>query len=226
MKATGAPRVAPERHVQRLADRPICRALRRLHADAEARGFWYWDGSLEIAVARLLGIDQGVRGLKLFISATNLANKLPPYSTHFRGYDIYNYDLVGRTFFVPAATADMRAGTALRVALCATAVAWCPRAPALDPSLDVSQYAHTAWRSATDFPKAWSSSMAQTPDGYLWLGNGVRLASLRWRQDGSLAAAGGSGLSPATAFESFLPHATERSGSPRRKGLPVGRTAS
>jgi len=40
------------------------------------------------------------KGLSLLASSTNLANKLPPYSTYFRGYDVYNYDLVGRTIFV------------------------------------------------------------------------------------------------------------------------------
>ena len=41
---------------------------------------------------------------------------------------------------------------------------------ALDPSLDVSQYAHTAWTIREGFFKGNIYSMAQTPDGYLWLG--------------------------------------------------------
>src|SRR6266853_2195693 len=41
---------------------------------------------------------------------------------------------------------------------------------ALDPSLDVSQYAHTAWKSREGFSKGAIYSIAQTPDGYLWLG--------------------------------------------------------
>jgi len=40
---------------------------------------------------------------------------------------------------------------------------------ALDPSLDVSQYAHTAWKIREGFTKGTIFSMAQTPDGYLWL---------------------------------------------------------
>ena len=40
---------------------------------------------------------------------------------------------------------------------------------ALDPSLDVSQYAHTAWRIREGFAKGSINSIAQTPDGYLWL---------------------------------------------------------
>ena len=41
---------------------------------------------------------------------------------------------------------------------------------ALDPTLDVSQYAHTAWRTQEGFARGEIDSIAQTPDGYLWLG--------------------------------------------------------
>jgi signal transduction histidine kinase/ligand-binding sensor domain-containing protein len=43
-------------------------------------------------------------------------------------------------------------------------------ATALDPSLDVSQYAHTTWRIRDGFAKGISTSLAQAPDGYMWLG--------------------------------------------------------
>jgi signal transduction histidine kinase/ligand-binding sensor domain-containing protein len=43
-------------------------------------------------------------------------------------------------------------------------------ASALNPSLDVSQYAHTSWRISDGFSKGVIWSIAQTPDGYLWLG--------------------------------------------------------
>ena len=43
-------------------------------------------------------------------------------------------------------------------------------ASALGPSLDVSQYAHTAWKIREGFTKGTIFSIAQTPDGYLWLG--------------------------------------------------------
>src|SRR4029077_5232963 len=43
-------------------------------------------------------------------------------------------------------------------------------AVALDPSLDVSQYAHTAWRIRDGFTRGMINAIAQTPDGYLWLG--------------------------------------------------------
>lgn len=39
-----------------------------------------------------------------------------------------------------------------------------------DTSLDVSQYAHTAWKIREGFTKGTIFSIAQTPDGYLWLG--------------------------------------------------------
>ena len=45
----------------------------------------------------------------------------------------------------------------------------CPRAPALDPLLDLTQYTHTAW-TARDGLNGSARSIAQTPDGYLWIG--------------------------------------------------------
>jgi signal transduction histidine kinase/ligand-binding sensor domain-containing protein len=45
-----------------------------------------------------------------------------------------------------------------------------PVALALNPSLDVSQYAHTAWKVRDGFTKGMIWDVAQTPDGYLWLG--------------------------------------------------------
>jgi signal transduction histidine kinase/ligand-binding sensor domain-containing protein len=41
---------------------------------------------------------------------------------------------------------------------------------ALNPSLDISQYAHTAWTVRDGFSLGNIYAMAQTPDGYLWLG--------------------------------------------------------
>src|SRR5215468_1648624 len=46
----------------------------------------------------------------------------------------------------------------------------CHCALALNPALDVSQYAHTSWKVREGFFKGAISSIAQTPDGYLWLG--------------------------------------------------------
>jgi ligand-binding sensor domain-containing protein/signal transduction histidine kinase len=47
---------------------------------------------------------------------------------------------------------------------------WCTSAFALNPGLDVSQYSHTSWRIRDGFPKGQIAAIAQTPDGYLWLG--------------------------------------------------------
>src|SRR5580658_2217704 len=52
---------------------------------------------------------------------------------------------------------------------------WSPSALALDLSLDVSQYAHTAWQVREGFTKGYIRSIAQTPDGYIWLGTGFGL---------------------------------------------------
>jgi PAS domain S-box-containing protein len=41
---------------------------------------------------------------------------------------------------------------------------------ALDPSLDVSQYAHTSWTIRDGYLKGTVRSIVQTTDGYLWLG--------------------------------------------------------
>jgi len=50
-----------------------------------------------------------------------------------------------------------------------------PSALALDPSLDVSQYAHTAWQVREGFTQGYIRAIAQTPDGYIWLGTGFGL---------------------------------------------------
>jgi signal transduction histidine kinase/ligand-binding sensor domain-containing protein len=54
-------------------------------------------------------------------------------------------------------------------------LAACPCAFALDPTLDVSQYAHMSWKIREGFTKGIILSMAQTPDGYLWLGTDFAL---------------------------------------------------
>ncbi len=76
----------------------------------------------------------------------------------------------------------------IRVLLLACAALICGRtAFALDPSLDISQYAHTAWTVRDGFSLGNIYAMAQTPDGYLWFGgefglyrfDGVR--SIAWQ---------------------------------------------
>src|SRR6201991_2352161 len=49
-------------------------------------------------------------------------------------------------------------------------LACCSFAYALDPALDINQYAHTAWKVRDGFAKGFIYAIAQTPDGYLWLG--------------------------------------------------------
>ncbi|HUL34717.1 MAG TPA: two-component regulator propeller domain-containing protein [Candidatus Eisenbacteria bacterium] len=46
----------------------------------------------------------------------------------------------------------------------------CPSVVALDPALDVSQYAHTAWKIREGFTKGAIKTITQTPDGYIWFG--------------------------------------------------------
>jgi signal transduction histidine kinase/ligand-binding sensor domain-containing protein len=58
----------------------------------------------------------------------------------------------------------------LSVAIVSTVLTLCQPAVALNPTLDVSQYAHTSWTVADGFAKGPIYSIAQTPDGYLWLG--------------------------------------------------------
>jgi signal transduction histidine kinase/ligand-binding sensor domain-containing protein len=48
-------------------------------------------------------------------------------------------------------------------------LAFGPCTLALDPSLDVSQYAHRSWKVSEGFCKGTIHAIAQTPDGYLWL---------------------------------------------------------
>ncbi len=66
-------------------------------------------------------------------------------------------------------------------------MAWCASTEALNPLLDISQYRHTAWTIRDGFTIGTAFAMAQTPDGYLWLGtdfglfrsDGVRF--IRWQ---------------------------------------------
>ena len=51
----------------------------------------------------------------------------------------------------------------------------CSLVLALDPSLEVSQYAHTARTIRDGFSPGNIYAMAQTPDGYIWLGSEVGL---------------------------------------------------
>ena len=58
---------------------------------------------------------------------------------------------------------------ALRIVLAGMLLA-CRSTFALDPTLNISQYAHASWKVRDGFTKGVITSLAQTPDGYLWLG--------------------------------------------------------
>jgi ligand-binding sensor domain-containing protein len=70
-------------------------------------------------------------------------------------------------------------------------LACCPSAAALNPTFDIDQYAHNAWTFRDGFFKSSILSIAQTPDGYLWLAttgglqrfDGVR--SVPWQPPGA-----------------------------------------
>jgi signal transduction histidine kinase/ligand-binding sensor domain-containing protein len=64
----------------------------------------------------------------------------------------------------------LRGAVALGIVL-----ACCPCASALNPSLDINQYGHASWTIREGFFKGVIYSIAQTPDGYLWLGTELGL---------------------------------------------------
>jgi len=68
--------------------------------------------------------------------------------------------------------ADRKPSTAIALGL---VLAACPCAFALNSSLDINQYAHTAWTVRDGFFKGAINAIAQTPDGYLWLGTELGL---------------------------------------------------
>ena len=92
----------------------------------------------------------------------------------------------GLNYIPPMGKPRLRAGVWVSILLASSACAF-----ALDPSLDISQYAHTAWKIDEGFLKGGVYAMAQTPDGYLWLGtefglfrfDGVR--AVPWQPRGS-----------------------------------------
>jgi len=63
----------------------------------------------------------------------------------------------------------------MRASLAGALIVWCPRVLALNAALDARQYVHTAWKVRDGFTKGTITSIAQTPDGYLWLGTELGL---------------------------------------------------
>src|SRR5262245_58405935 len=75
-----------------------------------------------------------------------------------------------------------------RAIVCLAVLLYCHRPVfALNPALAIRQYSHAAWTIREGFFNSPISSIAQTPDGYLWLGtesgllrfDGVRI--VRWQ---------------------------------------------
>jgi signal transduction histidine kinase/ligand-binding sensor domain-containing protein len=71
---------------------------------------------------------------------------------------------------MPRAASQTRPALALIGLAAFCGLIGCPRVFALDPSLDVSQYAHTAWTFHNGFLNGAVYTLSQAPDGYLWLG--------------------------------------------------------
>src|SRR5438093_11821970 len=79
-----------------------------------------------------------------------------------------------------AAYGRRRDALALGIVLAVMLLAGRPCAFALNPALDVGQYAHTAWPVRGCLSKGTIVAIAQTQDGHLLAGYGIRLASIRW----------------------------------------------
>ena len=75
---------------------------------------------------------------------------------------------LGSTFVAAGGNCTCVARAPMRTVLLLFLLAYCGFA--LDPSLDINQYAHTAFKVRDGFGKGFFRSIAQTPDGYLWLG--------------------------------------------------------
>ena len=79
------------------------------------------------------------------------------------------------------------------------------RALALNPTLDIDQLAHFAWTLRNGFSNGAVYAIAQTPDGYLWLGtasgvvryDGARLTPLPLRPGHKLPNAASAAILPA-----------------------------
>jgi len=59
----------------------------------------------------------------------------------------------------------------LRLSLCAAALLFSAHAqPRLDPAKPLTQFRHDVWKTEDGLPQNTIAAIAQTPDGYLWLG--------------------------------------------------------
>jgi len=71
---------------------------------------------------------------------------------------------------MPKVHAQALAFIAPGIVLACVILASCPSAFGLNPALDISQYAHTSWKIRDGFTRGEILDIAQTSDGYLWLG--------------------------------------------------------
>lgn len=69
----------------------------------------------------------------------------------------------------------MRRSFALAATWLVIALTRCVSVFGLNPDLDISQYQHTSWKIRDGFCKGVVYAIAQTPDGYLWLGTELGL---------------------------------------------------
>jgi len=100
---------------------------------------------------------------------------------------------------------------------------WSSHAFALDPTLDINQYAHKSWKIREGFLDGIITCIAQTPDGYLWLGTELGL----FRSMESEASPGSHpqpSRCPVITFAHYLWRATGLFGSLRWRVFPALRT--
>src|SRR5215468_8221240 len=93
-------------------------------------------------------------------------------------------------------------------------LAWHSPALALNPSLDVSQYAHTSWTARDGYSPGTVFAIAQTPDGYLWVGCA--------QSEAAACSVTGRMARLALSFGVWLRIAQALFGPPRRRGFGAG----
>src|SRR5271167_4030667 len=104
---------------------------------------------------------------------------------------------------VKRTTSQMKPALALITIGTLTLLLGCPLVLALDPSLDLSQYAHSAWFFRNGFLNGAVYAITQTPDGYLWLGTQSGVVRFDGARAAPLALPPGQQL-PSTAVTSLL----------------------
>src|SRR5215469_1891129 len=90
-----------------------------------------------------------------------------------RSLNIFHEDALGRCLLLRCATVGL------------AAIAFAGSAPALDPSRSVSQYLRDSWGAERGLPGGSITAIAQTSDGYLWIGTDkglLRFDGLTFRQ--------------------------------------------